>query len=225
MKKEYISNIEEAIKSIESMASSINLLHSGNKMFAEKTLVSKVNTNFAKWYYGDGEVFSSFTSFKKIASYYNTFYDAYQNYYLKYNEPVKKGFFSSNKSQIEDELNDLLDNVDIDSNSLVNVIKLFKTELLASPLYNEPAKKTVVVESKQEEKISVDRKTSEELDYEKKLYEEVARVKKQLEEDYQNKMSNIDTVQKELKYKLAAEKSPKKKDDFNMDDEIRRILS
>ena len=219
-----ISVIDEAIKSIRIWFSNTRLMHQGNKLFTSHANQDLKQPKFAKWYYGEGQIYKDVESYKIIEKYYKSSFDAYLAYNKLYKSPVKKGFFSS-KTKHNNELNGLIYDFQEKIKILIKSVEFFKKRLVELPLNQEisvstPAiAKTTINTNKKDNK-----NTLVEIDYEKKLYQEVAKVKKQLEQEYQLRIEAEKTTLNS-KITLTSEKGKSIQKDIDIDEEMRRILS
>ncbi len=271
----YLEHVRNAKDSLRIWLSNVEQIHNGIQMFSKENDLNRKNTDFAKWYYSEGQTFSSFESFTVLESFYEEMYDIFIEYTTLNNLPVKKGFFSNNSEKRKNELNNIYTKLKSVTRKLIKLVDIFEEKLIKSPLFdipdgfesnisiNSPSPSIIKEEDhsivanqldRQEGKIentpsipdgneslsnsSQDTNTNED-DFELRLQEEVSKIRKQLEIEFSNKQKEtlkendliVDNVDKESEIDKESQSTsklksdPNKKQDIDIDEEIRRILS
>lgn len=140
MNKQYLNNVATAKESLKIWLSNLEQKHRGNKMFSKENDTDKENTEFYKWYSGEGQTFSSFESFREIESHYHKMYDHFLAYTKLSKTPIKKTWFSNNSEKRKLELNSILKKIEFNSIALIEHITLFENKLIESPLFTNISK-------------------------------------------------------------------------------------
>jgi len=135
MNQLYLENVSSAKESLKIWFSNLEQMNKGNQMFSREIEIDRKKTDFAKWYYAEGQTFSSFETFRNIESYYNKMYDLYLEYNYLYSKPVKKSFFSNQIEKRKHALNVLFKKIEFSSKELIKHITAFQNTLIESPLF------------------------------------------------------------------------------------------
>lgn len=139
----YLENLSKAKESVKVFLSNLEQVNFGNQMFAKANDLDKNNTDFAKWYFGEGQVFSSFDSFKILETFYNDMYDTFIKYMELKEKSVKNSLFSNKVKKRKIELDELFQEVKQNARKLIKSIELFEEKLKNSPLFDEYKPKTL----------------------------------------------------------------------------------
>jgi hypothetical protein len=219
MDHKYLDNVVNAKESLQIWFSYIEQLHNGINMFSSENDLNRNNTEFGKWYYGEGQTFVSFDTFKALGPFYEEMYDLYLDYLTLHNKPLKKGFFSNDKEKKNKKLSKIYQDLKQSARKLIKSVEIFEEKLRNSPLYDDsyskPSESTNVevfvstnianledeiLESASEEK-SIKKsdntppvefeENDDKVDFEKRLKEEVAKIKKQLESEFVSKQEDV----------------------------------
>ncbi|HIP49513.1 MAG TPA: hypothetical protein EYG92_11190 [Lutibacter sp.] len=212
----YLENVAAANKSLIIWFSNIEQMHKGIQMFSEENILQKENTQFGKWYTGEGQIFSSFESFRAIEEPYNSMYSKYIEYIELYNQPIKKGLFSNNEKKRKSELSVILEEIKTSKNQLINYLSFFETNLKQSLLFKKESEKEKIT-TVSDENISTN-KVSE---------EEIIEVESSPIESDSNQEITINpevTSTKEIG-QLDKPKIENESKEIDIEEEIRRILS
>jgi len=137
MDLKYIDNINIAKESIKVWLSNLEQLSFGNQMFAKANELNRNNIDFAKWYYSEGQTFSSFESFQVLEGFYNEMYDGFLEYIQVHEAPLKKSLFSNTKEKRQNQLEELYNDIKQKGRKLLKSIELFDEKLRNSPLFND----------------------------------------------------------------------------------------
>lgn len=137
MNQQYLDNLANAKESLKIWFSNFEQKNIGNHMFSHENKIDREKTDFAMWYYGEGQTFSSFETFRDIEVYYNKMYDLFLVYNRLYSKPVKKSFFSNKFEKHKQALNVLFKKIEASSNELIDYVNLFQNTLIESPLFVE----------------------------------------------------------------------------------------
>ena len=135
MNQEYLDNLIYAKESLKIWVSDLKQNDSGKQMVSTGIELTKADTEFAKWYYGQGQTFSSFEAFRNIENYYNNLYDNILEYTDLNSKPIKKSFFSNSAGKKKKELLTILDKIDLSYNEVLERVNFFQDTLLNSPLF------------------------------------------------------------------------------------------
>ncbi len=217
MNQIYLEHVREAKESLRIWFSNVEQMHNGIQMFSKENDLDRKNSDFAKWYYGEGQTFSSFETFTVLEIFYDDMFDLFLDYTNLNNTPVKKGLFSSNAEKRKSELTGVFNNLRRAGRKLIKSVDIFEEKLVKSPLFDnsielsfdtnsDASELDSVVEHKKEEtqldlSVDIDEKSDDEVsktvtdtsevNFEKRLQEEVAKIKKQLEEEFVDNQDNI----------------------------------
>ncbi|GEM_PF-2362364 len=137
MDLKYLDNINIAKESIKVWLSNLEQLNFGNQMFAKANEFDRNTTEFAKWYYGEGQTFSSFESFEILEGFYNDMYDGFSKYMQIFEGPLKKSLFSNAKEKRQNQLEELYNDIKQKGRKLLKSIEIFDEKLKVSPLFND----------------------------------------------------------------------------------------
>lgn len=140
MNKQYLNNVAAAKESLKIWLSNLEQKHRGNKMFSNENDTNRENTEFYKWYSGEGQTFSSFEAFREIESHYNKMYDHFLAYTKLSKTPIKKTWFSNNTEKRKMELNSFFKKIEFSSIALIDHITYFENKLIESPLFTDISK-------------------------------------------------------------------------------------
>jgi len=135
MNQLYLEHVRDAKESLRIWISNVEQLHNGIEMFSNENELDRNNTDFAKWYYGEGQTFISFETFKALEPFYNEMYDLFLEYTDLSKTPVKKSFFSSNADKHKKELSSIFLNLRKSARKLIKSVDLFEEKLENSPLF------------------------------------------------------------------------------------------
>ena len=219
MNQIYLEHVKDAKESLRIWFSNVEQMHSGIQMFSKENDLDRNNTDFAKWYYGEGQTFTSFETFTVLEIFYDEMYDLFHNYTNLNNTPVKKGLFSSNVEKRKSELTKIFNNLRKAARKLIKSTEIFEEKLVKSPLFDNAIELSYEADSdvphkdaeiennktgtdtrldflfdsdeKSDDAISKHKADTNEVDFEKRLQEEVAKIKKQLEEDFASSQEKI----------------------------------
>ena len=136
MDKQYLINIAKARKSINIWFSNLEQINRNIEMIFDDQGLDKNNTDFGRWYYGEGQIFSSFESFRAIEAEYNLMYDLFLNYNRVYQTPVKKSIFSRKIDKQKEELTKIFNQIETQKNNLYDYVSFFEEHLRNSPLFS-----------------------------------------------------------------------------------------
>ncbi len=201
MNKKYLENVSNAKHSLQIWFSSLEQKNKGIEMFSNENELDRNNTPFAKWYFGEGQVFSSFESFRILEKNYNEMYDLFLEYESLYNTPVKRSLFSNKSEKRKIELNAICQSIKKSKDELIRYVSFFEDKLKDSPLFEDVKKEyksTPAIENSIEKEL-LDKK------------EETTVIK-----------DNQETPQSDLE---STNKSYNDLPDIDIEEEIRRILS
>jgi hypothetical protein len=154
MNREYLEHVSYVKESLSIWLSNVEQLHNGIQMFSNENDLDRKNTDFAKWYFGEGQIFSSFETFRVLEGFYDEMYDFYINYNELREQPVKKGLFSNNVEKRKKELDALFIDVKKSTRKLIKSVEIFEENLKTSPLFEE-AKSTIQAVEKPTESFNV----------------------------------------------------------------------
>lgn len=136
MNTKYLDNLLQAKDSLKIWMANVEQLHYGNTMFLNANPSEGDKTEFANWYYGEGQTFSSFDAFKQLEPFYNEMYALYDNYISIFNEPAKKSLFSNQVEKKQKKLEEYFENIKQTSRKLIKSVEIFEDKLKTSPLFN-----------------------------------------------------------------------------------------
>jgi hypothetical protein len=136
MNKKYLDNLDKAKESLHIWFSNIEQNNIGNQMFFNENDLDRNKTDFAKWYFGEGQTFSSFESFRAIELLYFEMYEYFLKYNALYKEPIKKGFFTKKSKKRNSNLNVVFFEIQTSFFNLIKQLIIFQNRLLESPLFN-----------------------------------------------------------------------------------------
>ena len=202
----YLENLATAKKSIDLWFSNIEQMNKGIPMFSEENSVSKEQTVFGKWYQGEGQIFSSFETFRAIQEPYDTLYDIYKEFLYLYKKPLKKSLFSNTKEKRQEELTAIFEKIRKHKDQLQELILRFEDNLKQSLLY----KKTSDVET-------METVSKEEAFVKKTITEHTA------PKETDNKTE--DTTKEKETTSVNKSTNKEKLPEIDIEEEIRRILS
>jgi hypothetical protein len=97
-KKEVLEKIRHAKTGHKRWMSYAKAIHMGIPVEKEAVPVIETDCDFGKWYYGEGQIFSKLDSFKAIEEPHSMLHQKYMEIYRVRKEPLKTGFFTSEKS-------------------------------------------------------------------------------------------------------------------------------
>jgi hypothetical protein len=135
MNTRYLIHLKNAKESLKIWLSNAEQMHFGNTMFVDSMETDRLKTDFANWYFGEGQTFSSFEAFKVLESFYDETFDKFLEYISLSDKPVKKSLFSSGKDKREEELNEIFHDFKQNSRKLIKSVEIFEQKLLDSPLF------------------------------------------------------------------------------------------
>jgi len=135
MNQQYLENLDSAKESLKIWISNLEQKNLGNQMFSSEIEIDKNKTDFAVWYYGEGQIFSSFEAFRNIEDHYNSMYDRFLEYNYLNKIPVKRGFFSNNTKKRRDSLNNIFKKIKSSYDKLLKQVNFFQNTLIESPLF------------------------------------------------------------------------------------------
>lgn len=161
MNKQYLINVATAKESLNIWLSNLEQKHRGNRMFSKENDTDRKNTDFYKWYYGEGQTFSSFETFRDIESHYHKMHDHFLAYNTLSKTPIKKSWFSNKTDKRKTELNLIYKKIEFSSNILFDHITSFENKLFESPLFDHISKPDTseveeIFEDKTEEIFNID---------------------------------------------------------------------
>lgn len=140
MNKQYLNNVATAKESLNIWLSNLEQKHRGNRMFSKENDTDRKNTDFYKWYYGEGQTFSSFETFRDIESHYHKMHDHFLAYNTLSKTPIKKTWFSNKTEKRKTELGLIYKKIVSSSNTLFEHITFFENKLFESPLFADVSK-------------------------------------------------------------------------------------
>ncbi len=135
MNQQYLDNLIYAKESLEIWISSLKQNNSGKQIFSTGIELNKTETEFAKWYYVQGQTFSSFEAFRNIENYYNNLHNNLLEYNTLSIKPIKKSLFSNNEGKRKKELRTIYSKIEFSYNELLERVNFFQDTLLNSPLF------------------------------------------------------------------------------------------
>lgn len=136
MNQQYLENLDSAKESLKIWISNLEQKNLGNQMFSSEIEIDKNKTDFAIWYYGEGQTFSSFEAFRNIENHYNSMYDRFLEYNYLNKKPIKRSFFSNNTERRKEFLNNIFKKIKSSYDELEEQVKLFQNTLIESPLFS-----------------------------------------------------------------------------------------
>lgn len=146
MNIKYLDNVAAAKNSLQMWFSSLEQKNKGIEMFSHENELDRNKTVFAKWYYNEGQVFSSFDSFKVLENSYIKMYDLFFKYEALYSKPVKKSLFSNKYKKRKIKLEGLFQSVKKHTFKLIAQISIFEKNLHNSPLFETHSKEEQSIE-------------------------------------------------------------------------------
>ncbi len=151
MNKEYLNHVKYVKESLNIWFSHVEQLHNGIQMFSKENDLDRKNTDFAKWYYDEGQIFSSFDTFRTLEPFYNEMYDVYIDYTELRNKPVKKGLFTNHAEKRKNELDELFVALRKNARKLIKSVEIFEENIKSSPLFGEesniPSEEKIISEN------------------------------------------------------------------------------
>ncbi len=135
MNQKYLENLIGAKESLKIWIGNLEQKNLGNEMFSSEVELDKNRTDFAKWYYGEGQTFSSFKDFRHIETYYNDMYEIFQEYNYLSKLPIKRSLFSNNAEKRRISLNKIYQKIELSYKELLVHVKHFQNTLINSPLF------------------------------------------------------------------------------------------
>jgi len=147
MNRQYLENLENAKESLKIWISNLEQKNLGNQMFSSEIEIDKNKTDFAIWYYGEGQTFSSFETFRNIESHYHSMFDRFLEYNYLNKQPIKRGFFTNNTEKRKESLNNIFKKIRSGYDRLQKQVDFFQNTLIESPLFANSS----VVEKLQED--------------------------------------------------------------------------
>lgn len=212
----YLENVSTAKKSLIIWFSNIEQMHKGIKMFSEENTLLKEDTLFGKWYLGEGQVFSSFESFRAIEEPYTNLYNQFINYLELYHKPVTKSFFSNQKEKRKTELAIQFNSLRENKDKLLELVTSFEDNLKQSLLFKDDFKREEKVKKNQEQVFLNDSPKEKEIYIKKDV--KAQEIKKQ---ETSNILYNKSTNESESPEKQNTNKPI----EIDIEEEIRRILN
>lgn len=143
MNIQYLNNVASARDSLKLWLSNLEQKHRGIQMFSKEKDTDRENTEFYKWYYGEGQTFSSFEAFREIESHYHKMFDHFIAYNKLSKTPIKKTWFSNNTKNRKTELNVIFKRIEFTSIALIEHITFFENKLIESPLFSDISKSDI----------------------------------------------------------------------------------
>ena len=137
----YLENVASAKKSLIIWFSNIEQMDKGIQMFSKENTLQKDDTQFGKWYTGEGQTFSSFETFRAIEEPYNTMYSKYIDYIELYNKPIKKSFFSNSVGKRKTNLSIHFEKIRKSKDLLIDIVSFFEKNLEQSLLFKKDSEK------------------------------------------------------------------------------------
>ncbi len=134
MDKSYLNHIREVIETINNWPQMVHMHLEGSKMF-ENYITNFKDTRFSDWYYGEGQIFSDFRSFVRLEKYYLEAFQAYLDFMNFRKKNRKKSFLFFRKEKTSTELQELYDDFLQKTNTLKLVLMDFYKEVYSSPLF------------------------------------------------------------------------------------------
>lgn len=135
MNAKYIENLIVAKESLKIWMANMEQFHYGNPMFLNANSNEADKTEFANWYYGEGQTFSSFETFNVLEPFYQDMYTQYNQYVTLFHEPLKKSLFTNEKEKRQKALDELFNQIKQSSRKLIKSVEIFEDKLKTSPLF------------------------------------------------------------------------------------------
>ena len=136
MNQTYLEHVRDAKESLTIWISNVEQMHNGFQMFSKENDLDRNNSDFAKWYYGEGQTFVSFKEFNLLEAFYDEMYDLFLEYVDLDNTPVKKALFSNQADKRKSELSALFVSLKKAARKLIKSVEIFEEKLVKSPLFN-----------------------------------------------------------------------------------------
>lgn len=214
----YLENVATAKKSLVIWFSNIEQMAKGIQMFSTENTLQKEETQFGKWYEGEGQTFSSFESFRAIEEPYHLLYAKYIAYIELYKQPIKKGFFSNHKEKRNKELSLLFEEIRVSKNKLISIVSNFEKTLEQSLLFK-----------KKEENLKPNTSTTNSLK-ESIVSEKKINLKKENSSFIESfgitkKTKNFEENTQKETHQTESNSTVNNSTDIDIEEEIRRILS
>ncbi len=131
-KKEVLDRIRQAKTAHKRWMSYAKALHMGIAVDKNAIPVIETDCSFGKWYYGDAQVFSKLESFKAIEEPHTMLHNKYMEIYKLRKEPLKTGFFTSEKAakrKKEAQLDVMMEQLFQISNLLMEALSHFEEDI------------------------------------------------------------------------------------------------
>ncbi len=131
-KKEVLDKIRQARTAHKRWMSYAKALHMGIQVDKNAIPVIETDCSFGKWYYGEGQAFNKLDSFKAIEEPHTMLHNKYMEIYKTRKQPLKTGFFTSEKSaqrKKEQQLNTLMEQLFQISNMLMESLQHFEEDV------------------------------------------------------------------------------------------------
>jgi hypothetical protein len=127
-RKRFINQIRNAKKAYVSWFSNIKLFyHLQNIAFADINIpLNETDSEFAQWYYGDGQILSGLKNYNELEQIHNLLYDSYFQLYKSIKESKIKGKTEVEKEKIKNKIKTSLQYLKKYSNLLSNELKILE---------------------------------------------------------------------------------------------------